>query len=383
MTTPDNMANKVGDQLRKGIGFFSQGVDAMSDVLRSTDSAVKEVDGALTGRRPATEPEGNPTTMSDEQAAERVNSLIRQGSQEARQSQNPQSPLVVNPFKEAMQLLLQMRLPNSIAGLADMLPSPADAVKTGLRDLRGSMALLHLANGTGSLSDVEEVASFVDNLAGRAQTIANTVTQPVKSAEVTSPPNNPNPQPTSRRAPRGGRRQLKQPASDEAVAFARAIGQAMGEDRVLKAAQGMEDGTVSEKQFLDRWSRMVATGKFGRPDELIERARQSSGLSTGTAILENAAGLALRRASEPPPFTPKESDAPGTVFAHAIAQEMGNPDVTKWANELAAGGITEEDFISRLGGVPSELDPDELFRRAKNRAIAMGVPADDPVIASL
>lgn len=170
---PEDMPTNMGDLVRDGLGLMGQGVNSVARVLQSADGAVRQVDSALTGRR-------GPAPASEGDVADRVVALVRQGRQEASET-HPQAPGVVATFREALQNMNLMPVDS------DVLPSPGDAVRTGLRDLRGSIALVRLVGGRGSLDDVEEVASFADNVIERVQRSPAARPNPGHRAAVANP----------------------------------------------------------------------------------------------------------------------------------------------------------------------------------------------------
>jgi hypothetical protein len=69
-----------------------------------------------------------------------------------------------------------------------------------------------------------------------------------------------------------------------------------------------------------------------------------------------------------------------------MGEEMGDATVKRWAEDLAAAKITEDQFIdrwSKKAGQGKGADPETLLARAKQRAIEAGLPADDPYLQGL
>jgi pyruvate/2-oxoglutarate dehydrogenase complex dihydrolipoamide acyltransferase (E2) component len=289
MADPEEVTKGLGEFIRQGLGIFGQGVGAVAQVLRSGDAAVREVDGALTGQRVSTT--GGPPAGSEQAVAEQVASLVRQGKQEATRTGNPRTPGVVGRFQEALRLLFQVPLAEESGSLSDLMPSPMDMLKMGLRDLRGSMALIRLANGTGSLADVEEVASFAEELAGRVQAGIQAVQgvapepppAPPSSQAQASPPSGARPPRRSARRGKG-----KEPVNPSASAFARAMAEEMGDARVKRWAGELGRGRITEDQFIERWGKKVAEGNQDA-EGLLARARQraiQNGLSPDDPYLK-------------------------------------------------------------------------------------------------
>ena len=275
MPDPQEMTRGLSDAVKQGLGMIGQGVDTLSEVLRSTDAALKEVDSALTGRPAGTAPAQPPGAVTETEAAERVINLVRQARQAASRAGNAQGSQVVFRFQEALRLLFQVSLPTTPTSRGTEAASPIDLVRMGLRDLRGSMALARLANGSGSLDDLEEVTHFTDALVQRTQAAVQARPGPQPPAEPVPAPAAParRRRPPAGPRPRRSRGKSKEPANPSAVVFARSMGEEMEDSRVLGWARDLEIGKLSEAQFIDRWSRAIGTGRHGDPEELMRRAK--------------------------------------------------------------------------------------------------------------
>lgn len=148
----------------------------------------------------------------------------------------------------------------------------------------------------------------------------------------------------------------------------------------------------------------------GTTDDLEEVGRFATELSDRMGVVQGAVGQKLptgqqgapearpaqpRREGPPAPDrkprrrSPKTAAPPaaerstGVLLAQAIGEEMGDARVTKWADQVAQGKITEKQFLSRLERLKSNVDPDQLFKRARDRVVAMGVSPDDPLLKGL
>ena len=288
---------RLEDVVRRGLGVFGQSVSTIADGLRSMDGALREMDGALTGghARPSSAPGPNPA--SEEQVAQRVTSLVQQGREEASRAGDAQAPGVAARFQEALRMLFQLPLPGRPGGLADLMPSPMDALRTGLRDLRGSMAMVRLANGTGSLADVEEVAAFADELGGRAQRAVATVQSPPASdapaatASGTGKSTRTRKRPTERgsgrtprkaassssgKRPRRSSKATKLHAAD--AAFAAAVADELGDAQVKAWARNFADGKLSEAEWVAKLTDHAAQTR-DTLDDVYERAAARLGAS--------------------------------------------------------------------------------------------------------
>ena len=275
MAETDELTKGLGDAVRQGLGVFGQGVNTIAQVLRSGDAALREVDGALTGGTASAAPGSSRALGPEQQLAQRVVSLVNQGGEAAKRAGDPKTPTAIARFQETMRLLFQQSFPVE-AGLSDLMPSPSDVLRMALKNLRGSMALVRLANGAGSVEDVEEVARFAEELAEQLQpstSLANTTMEPTATRpEIVQPPAA---KPTKTRAKGTGRgKKKKEPPNPSAVAFARAMGEEMGDATVKRWAEDLAAAKITEDQFIDRWSKKAGQGKSANPETLLARAKQ-------------------------------------------------------------------------------------------------------------
>ena len=193
MQGPQEFSSGFQDAVRKGLHIVGDGVNGIAQVLSSTDSAVRTLDTSLTGRRPAA------NAKDEEEVAQQVVSLVRRGREQAAAGEDPTSPGLVGSFREALS---HMNLVPAPSGLAGLLPdSPRDLVRTGLRDLRGSAALVRLVSGRGDLGDVEEIASFAEDLMNRVEQVGSAVTGSANPGPPATPPAEENPARVETRRP--------------------------------------------------------------------------------------------------------------------------------------------------------------------------------------
>ena len=156
------------------------------------------------------------------------------------------------------------------------------------------MALMRLANGTGSLEDLAEMVRFAEDLVGQAQRGIQVVQGAAPAPPAPAPPPAPAAPPARRSPSREGRsptRARKAGASPNpsVVTFSRAMAEEMGDSTVQRWAGDVAAGRMTEDQFIDRWGKRVADGKHGNPEELLGRAKQraiQNGLSPNDPYLE-------------------------------------------------------------------------------------------------
>ena len=291
MAETDEVTKGLGDAVRQGLGVFGQGVNTIAQVLRSGDAALKEVDGALTGGSPSPSPGPSQPLGREQQLAQRVVSLVQQGGEAAKRAGDPKTPTATARFQETMRLLFQQSFPVAEAGLSDLMPAPLDVLRMALKNLRGSVALVRLANGAGSLDDLEEVARSAEELSDQlkpALPSARTAAEPAAARPAAIPHSAPRPA-KARAKGTGKGRKKKEPPNPSAVAFARAMGEEMGDATVKRWAEDLAAAKITEDQFIDRWSKKTGQGHSADPETLLARAKQrtiESGLPADDPYLQ-------------------------------------------------------------------------------------------------
>lgn len=287
MTEQKNPLEGIGEVLKRGLGFVNGSVGQMADVLNSADSSLRTLDTSLTGRpavqRSSPVAAASPASMDPAQATTQAVELIRRGQQAAQQTGNLTNPSVTDPFRQLMNLLFNPSLalpsPDSLQGL---MPSPAQALQTGLQDLRGSMAVFRLANGAGTPDDLVGVVGFAESLLGRVNQAATTLTPSPSTSTTPAPaltPANPEEKPKGRtRGPRAKR----QPPEPEIQALAKATAEELGDDGLRKDALKFSAGRLAESTFQKRVGK-VAEAKGRDIEDVMNRAveREANAARTG------------------------------------------------------------------------------------------------------
>lgn len=272
MPDPAEVTKGISDVITKGLGLFGQGVNVVSQVLRHGDSAVKEMDGALTGGNPA--PPAAAVALgqaSEEQVAQQVASLVREAGGEATATGNPQAPGAVGKFQEAMRRLFQLQIPTTPESLADLVPTPIEMLRTGLKDFRGNMALVRLANGMGTLGDVQEVANYAEVVTGRIQALQVPVTAAAPAPlSPAAPPveTAPAARPTSRRRGKPQRRKKR----SKGVLFAEAVASEVGNPQVQAWQEEYAYGDITEEAWVNRLATWAEAQGYDSLDEIYDKA---------------------------------------------------------------------------------------------------------------
>ena len=267
------MAKGVGDIIQKGLSMFNHGITGVADVLQSADSAVKALDTSLTGQKMSDPPPSQNATAG--LVANQVVTLVRQGRDAATQT-SPQAPGAVRGFQEAMRLLLQQpEMP--VTTLADMMPSPTEVVRMGLKDLRMSTSLARLAQGAGTMEDVTQVAQFAEDLVGRVQ--QTLVRDPQPQTKADAPPADAPP-----KAPRKRRTRKKkettltqQPPPEGDIALAQAVAEEMNDDLVNEWFKEFEKGDIPEEEWVGRIGQYALKRGMESLDPIMEKANARLG----------------------------------------------------------------------------------------------------------
>ncbi|MFC1935978.1 hypothetical protein ACFLX9_04435, partial [Chloroflexota bacterium] len=130
--------------------------------------------------------------------------------------------------------------------------------------LRGSMALVRLANGTGSLADVGEVARFAEELVGRVQQGMQTIQSPTPPDQT---PSEAKPPPKKASRKRATRRRKATSESPE-VAFARAVAEELADAQVKEWAEQFAQGKINESTWVSRLTEHAAETRESLDDVL-------------------------------------------------------------------------------------------------------------------
>ncbi len=297
MPDPTEVTKNLSNIVGRGLGVVGQGVNSLAQILSSGDEALRKVDGALHGTPPPT-PVPNQAGASEEQVAQQVVTLIREGSRDASSTGDPQDPGAASRFQGALRSLFQLPLNAPFEALSDMLPSPAAMLTSGLRDLRGSMALVRLANGMGTLNDVQVVASYADTVVGRVQGLHNTFIAPalapvpapetqVSEEPAASPePPAPEPAPAARRrrsssrsrgpsgnvpdatSPKTSRRKKSR---SNGVRFAEQVAADVNDPQVTAWKDEYAYGDIDEQAWIEHLSTWAAEAGYDSLDPIFER----------------------------------------------------------------------------------------------------------------
>lgn len=279
MVFPENPRKLLEDVVRTGIQTFKSTVEGVTEVLRTGDSAIRDLDSALTG---------GPATTGDvsEQSFLEVLALVQGAMQEAREQGSTTAQGVIQRARDILNRVNKSEPawrpgPSAIRTINDIL-------RVGLRDLRASANLLRLAQGQGSIDDLESLTKWADDLTQRMDQTQKIVAQPkpglqqpAPAAEVREPAPEPTPATTSKKTTRKKRNTTpKNKANPQDIAFAKAVAEELGDTKVKGWAEDFANGKISEKQWISRLTSHAST-TYDSLDDVFERAQQRMARESG------------------------------------------------------------------------------------------------------
>ncbi len=279
MVMEDGPDKVLADIVRTGMETLKSVVEGVTSVIRSGDYTLRDLDSALTGG-PA------PESSNPEQAFIEVVALMQAAMEEARTKGSANNPAVVQRSREILGRVSKAE--PSWRPAPAMIRNVNDMIRMALRDLRGSENLLRLAQGTGSLQDLESITTWADDLSNRVSKTQQVIAQPKPSktpVETVSEPQEPVlvPVPVAAKETKPKKKRNTTPkkkANPEDIAFARAVAEEMGDVKVKDWAQQFADGKISEKQWISRLTNHAAATRDNL-DDVFARATQRMSRETG------------------------------------------------------------------------------------------------------
>jgi len=280
MVREDGPDKVLADVVRTGIETFKSVIEGVTSVIRSGDGTIRDLDSALTGG-PA------PESSNPEQSFLEIVALMQAALEEARQKGSANNPAVVQRAREILGKVTKAE--PAWRPAPAMLRTVNDIIRMSLHDLRGSQNLLQLAQGTGTLDDLDSLTKWADEISERVGKTQQVIAQPKPSkplVEATSEPQEPVLVPAPVEKPKSKARKKrdttpKKKANPEDIAFAQAVAEEMGDTKVKGWAQDFADGKISEKQWVSRLTNHAAAGRetlediFARATERM--AKESHG----------------------------------------------------------------------------------------------------------
>ncbi len=276
----------VAGVVRGAIETFQTLLGGVTDLIRAGDSTVKDLDSALTGS-----PSAGPSTP--EQSFLEVVALMQAAMVEAGEAGSASAPAVVQRAREILGRV--SREEPAWRPAPSVIRTVNDVFRTALRDLRASQDLVKLAQGNGTLDDLEKLSQWADDLTDRLAKTQKIVAQPKPSKEPpvpaasapgsvessssissSAPEAEPAPAPQARK-PRKRSTTPKAKGNPEDIAFAQAVAAELGDTKVNGWAQDLADGKISEKQWITRLTTHAAASRdsledvFARATERVTR----------------------------------------------------------------------------------------------------------------
>ncbi|MBA7646965.1 hypothetical protein ES703_54733 [subsurface metagenome] len=204
---------------------------------------------------------------------------MQSAMEEARSKGTATAPAVIQRSREILGKVTKAE-PAWRPGPA-MIRTINDVIRMALRDLRGSEYLLRLAQGTGTLQDLESLTAWADELTSRADKTQRVVAQPKPSLRPSEPISEPQepvlvpvPLSSTKTKPKKKRDTTpKKKANPADIAFAQAVAEEMGDNKVKGWAQDFADGKISEKQWISRLTNHAAAGRETL-DDIFARATE-------------------------------------------------------------------------------------------------------------
>ena len=273
---PEERPDKVlADVIRTGIETFRSTVDGITSIIRQGDSTLRDLDSALTGN-PA------PDTSNPEQSFLEVVALVQAAFEEARQKGTANNPAVVQRSREILGRVSKAE-PSWRPGPA-MIRNVNDVIRMALRDLRGSENLIRLAQGNGTLQDLESLTQWADNVSDRVSKTQQVIVQPKPSITPQEPVSVaqepilvPVPVSNTKAKPKKKRNTTpKKKANPQDIAFAHAVAEEMGDTKVKDWADQFANGKISEKQWISRLTNHAAATRDNL-DDVFARATERMG----------------------------------------------------------------------------------------------------------
>lgn len=283
MVLDEDPGRLLEDIVRTGIETFKTTVEGITGVIRAGDSTIKDLDSALTGTPP---PQGNVS----EQAFVEVMALMQGAMQEAREHGSASAGSVVQRAREILGRVSKAE-PAWRPG-PSVIRTANDMIRVALRDLRASDSLLKLAQGHGSLDDLESLTKWADEFSQRLDTTQRVIAQPKPGVQEPTPvaaAANPGPEPQTETPepapvaakPKKTRKKRdttpKNKGNPQDIAFAKAVAEEMGDNKVKEWANDFANGKISEKQWISRLTSHASSSRdsledvFARATERMAR----------------------------------------------------------------------------------------------------------------
>lgn len=252
---PDEM---FSDMLQQALTTFKDAVGNITGAIRSGDETLRDMDDALTGGRPR-------VVETPQETFGNILEQLEAAIAEARDKGSAAAPSVAQRAREILGRINTVE-PAWRPGPAS-LTRPGDVFRAALRDLRASNSLIRLAQGNGTLEDLEGLSKWAGDLSDRINQIK--APQPAASAPSTVETS---PRKAQPKKPKKDTTPKAVPA-DADVVFARAVAAEMNDEKVTGWAEEFAKGKISEAQWVSRLTNHAAATRETL-DDVYERANQ-------------------------------------------------------------------------------------------------------------
>ncbi len=255
---PDEL---IADVIQRGLTTFKTTIEGVTEVIRAGDSTLQELDNALTGSRP----------RYGETAQESFMAILQMLSGTLEDAREKKSATAMSVTQKSREILARINAvepawrPGPLTRTA-----PDDIFRAAMRDLRSSNSLIRLAQGAGTIEDLEEISRWAGDLNQRIEHMK------VSAAEPKSPAPGPRAAAADKKTvgkkPKKDTTPKAKPQSAD-VAFALAVAAEMDDDKVKGWAKEFASGKISEDQWVTRLTTHAAKDKDSL-DDIFARAEQ-------------------------------------------------------------------------------------------------------------
>lgn len=260
------------DVISRGLETLKTTIDGVTQALRTGDEAIRDLDDALTGSRPKFGETPQETFVN-------ILDMLHSTLEDAKEKGSAAAEPVVQHAREILT-----RINSAEPGWRPApvgVHSSADVFRMALRDLRGSNAIIRLAQGRGSLDDLQGLSAWADDVKDRIDQL-----KPSTTAQAATEPVQEKAPKVQEKAPKAPAKKSKKDTTPKvapnqaAVRYALAVaeeytlqGRMYGDDKVKGWAKEFADGKISEEQWISRLTTHAAAEK-DNIDDILERATQ-------------------------------------------------------------------------------------------------------------